>query len=159
MLLSILDENITSIGYYTTLLERLGISISISKICKSVIKDWSPELFSTDFDYFCKNINYLTGTVELGNIKKFTVSENCKDIYQYREAVKDVIKEPELSEIIVDIANNCTTPSDDYFIESIFYLIFLIIPFLECTKRVGTHEMFAFDGALFVFEFKLVVDE
>lgn len=117
MLLSILDENITSIGYYTTLLERLGISIS--KICKTVIKDWSPELFSTDFDYFCKNINYLTGTVELGNIEKFTaVIENYKDIYQYREAVKDVIKEPELSEIIVDIANNCTTPSDDYFIDS-----------------------------------------
>lgn len=116
MLLSILDENISSISYYTTLFERLGISIS--KICKTVIKEWSPELFSTDFDYFCKNINYLTGAVELGNIKKFTVSENCKDIYQYREAVKDVIKEPELSEIIVDIANNCTTPSEDYFIDA-----------------------------------------
>lgn len=117
VLLSILDENISSISYYTTLLERLGISIS--EICKTVINDWSPVLFSTDFDYFCKNINYLTGTVELGSIEKFTVVENCKykDIYQYKETVKDVIKEPKLSEIIVDIANNCATSSDNYFID------------------------------------------
>lgn len=103
------DENVFATDYYDSLIKELNIDLV--SISKEVLNNWDTEKFNNDFDFFTKNLEFLSRSVGTGHYINQRVNSS---VYSYRTVRPEDAKlskyfgEGELRDRILELVSYAT---------------------------------------------------